>query len=129
MTKRLPSIRLTPEDKNMLAQQGFTIGKPINSGEYGIVYVGTRRNIQQVKAQNDQLPTVSSTEEKETAEIEDKCAAKVIDMNGKIDRKDLKREVFMMNRIKHRHVIQVYDMFRVKPDLLIIFMEFAEGGK
>lgn len=138
MPRRLPSMQLTADDRQKLEASGYQIGKAINSGEYGVVYAATRR-LSTSKTTKDKTPannhvTVTTTTNT-TAESTDKsekkvmkCAAKVINMAGPMEQKDLQREIFMMNRIKHPHVIEVFGMFRVAPAQLIIFMEFAEGG-
>lgn len=136
MPRRLPSIQLTEEDKQKLSANGYQIGKAINSGEYGVVYAATRRlstsETSKDQTAADNVPftrtstSTTSTEESERKTV--KCAAKVINMVGSMQQKDLQREIFMMNRIKHPHVIEVFAMFRVAPAQLIIFMELAEGG-
>lgn len=130
MPRSLPSIQLTFEDKQRLAEKGYQIGKAINSGEYGVVYVATRKHSSTATSNEDtSADTIpSSTDDADTETKVVKCAAKVINMAGKMEQKDLQREIFMLNRIKHKHVIEVFDMFRVAPAQLIILMEFAEGG-
>lgn len=132
MPRRLPSIQLTDEDKQKLETSGYQIGKAINSGEYGVVYAATRRlstpTTSKSNIPEEQVAFTKSTSNDETEEKVVKCAAKVINMAGPMEQKDLQREIFMLNRIKHPHVIEVFAMFRVAPAQLIIFMEYAEGG-
>ena len=41
--------------------------------------------------------------------------------------KYLPREVFMIKKLKHPHVIEVFDTYVTTTKQLLIFMELAEG--
>ncbi|XP_036042605.1 myosin light chain kinase family member 4 isoform X1 [Onychomys torridus] len=57
-----------------------------------------------------------------------KLAAKIIKIRGAKDKEDVKNEISIMNQLDHVNLIQLYDAFETKHDIILI-MEYVEGGE
>ncbi|XP_032740853.1 myosin light chain kinase family member 4 isoform X1 [Rattus rattus] len=57
-----------------------------------------------------------------------KLAAKVIKIRGAKDKEDVKNEISVMNQLDHVNLIQLYDAFESKHDIILV-MEYVEGGE
>ncbi|KAL6030824.1 hypothetical protein STEG23_022524, partial [Scotinomys teguina] len=57
-----------------------------------------------------------------------KLAAKIIKTRGAKDKEDVKNEISIMNQLDHVNLIQLYDAFETKHDIILI-MEYVEGGE
>ncbi|OCT82503.1 myosin light chain kinase 3 isoform X2 [Xenopus laevis] len=55
-------------------------------------------------------------------------AAKIIKVKGAKDRDEVKNEINVMNQLNHVNLIQLYDAFECKNDLILI-MEYLDGGE
>lgn len=96
--------------KDVVRKHGYEWGEEIGSGSFGKVY-------------------------KVTALVDNSLVAcKAIDLkDGKSplrDKKrvrDLKNELFTFEKVKHKHLIELYEHFIV-DDVVYIFMEFADAG-
>ncbi|XP_039175638.1 myosin light chain kinase family member 4 isoform X1 [Crotalus tigris] len=68
---------------------------------------------------------VHKCEEKETGL---KLAAKTIKARSVKEKDEVKNEISIMNQLTHMNIIQLYDAFESKNDLVLI-MEYVEGGE
>lgn len=57
-----------------------------------------------------------------------KLAAKIIKIRGAKDKEDVKNEISIMNQLDHVNLIQLYDAFETKHDIILV-MEYVEGGE
>nr|XP_034366619.1 myosin light chain kinase family member 4 isoform X2 [Arvicanthis niloticus] len=57
-----------------------------------------------------------------------KLAAKIIKIRGAKDKEDVKNEINVMNQLDHVNLIQLYDAFESKHDIILV-MECVEGGE
>ncbi|MEJ1284659.1 myosin light chain kinase family member 4 [Cricetulus griseus] len=57
-----------------------------------------------------------------------KLAAKIIKIRGAKDKEDVKNEISVMNQLDHVNLIQLYDAFESKHDIILV-MEYVEGGE
>ncbi|XP_052012952.1 myosin light chain kinase family member 4 isoform X1 [Apodemus sylvaticus] len=57
-----------------------------------------------------------------------KLAAKIIKIRGAKDKEDVKNEISIMNQLDHVNLIQLYDAFESKHDIILV-MEYVEGGE
>ncbi|NP_001413568.1 myosin light chain kinase family member 4 isoform 2 [Mus musculus] len=57
-----------------------------------------------------------------------KLAAKIIKTRGAKDKEDVKNEISVMNQLDHVNLIQLYDAFESKHDIILV-MEYVEGGE
>ncbi|XP_021509343.1 myosin light chain kinase family member 4 [Meriones unguiculatus] len=57
-----------------------------------------------------------------------KLAAKIIKTRGVKDKDDVKNEISVMNQLDHVNLIQLYDAFESKHDIVLV-MEYVEGGE
>ncbi|XP_035882496.1 myosin light chain kinase family member 4 isoform X5 [Phyllostomus discolor] len=57
-----------------------------------------------------------------------KLAAKVIKTRGRKDKDEVKNEITVMNHLDHVNLIQLYDAFESKNDIVLI-MEYVDGGE
>ncbi|XP_023567842.1 myosin light chain kinase family member 4 isoform X2 [Octodon degus] len=57
-----------------------------------------------------------------------KLAAKIIKTRGAKDKEEVKNEISVMNQLDHVNLIQLYDAFETKNDIVLI-MEYVEGGE
>ncbi|XP_013930205.1 PREDICTED: serine/threonine-protein kinase DCLK3-like, partial [Thamnophis sirtalis] len=68
---------------------------------------------------------VHRCEEKETGL---KLAAKIIKARNVKEKDEVKNEINIMNQLTHMNIIQLYDAFESKNDVVLI-MEYVEGGE
>ncbi|XP_034284947.1 myosin light chain kinase family member 4 isoform X1 [Pantherophis guttatus] len=68
---------------------------------------------------------VHKCEEKETGL---KLAAKIIKARSLKEKDEVKNEINIMNQLTHMNIIQLYDAFESKNDVVLI-MEYVEGGE
>uniref|UniRef100_A0A8C6CQ84 Myosin light chain kinase family member 4 n=1 Tax=Moschus moschiferus TaxID=68415 RepID=A0A8C6CQ84_MOSMO len=57
-----------------------------------------------------------------------KLAAKIIKTRGVKDKDDVKNEISVMNQLDHVNLIQLYDAFESKNDIVLV-MEYVDGGE
>ncbi|GAB1298054.1 Myosin light chain kinase family member 4 [Apodemus speciosus] len=57
-----------------------------------------------------------------------KLAAKIIKIRSAKDKEDVKNEISVMNQLDHVNLIQLYDAFESKHDIILV-MEYVEGGE
>ncbi|XP_036925750.1 myosin light chain kinase family member 4 isoform X3 [Sturnira hondurensis] len=57
-----------------------------------------------------------------------KLAAKVIKTRGRKDKDEVKNEIIVMNQLDHVNLIQLYDAFESKNDIVLV-MEYVDGGE
>ncbi|KAL1783919.1 myosin light chain kinase family member 4 [Sigmodon hispidus] len=57
-----------------------------------------------------------------------KLAAKIIKIRGAKDKEDVKNEISVMNQLDHVNLIQLYDAFESRHDIILV-MEYVEGGE
>nr|XP_013003096.1 myosin light chain kinase family member 4 isoform X1 [Cavia porcellus] len=57
-----------------------------------------------------------------------KLAAKIIKTRGAKDKEEVKNEINVMNQLDHVNLIQLYDAFESKNDIILV-MEYVEGGE
>ncbi|XP_013377299.1 PREDICTED: myosin light chain kinase family member 4 isoform X3 [Chinchilla lanigera] len=57
-----------------------------------------------------------------------KLAAKIIKTRGTKDKEEVKNEINVMNQLDHVNLIQLYDAFESKNDIILV-MEYVEGGE
>ncbi|XP_051025577.1 myosin light chain kinase family member 4 [Acomys russatus] len=57
-----------------------------------------------------------------------KLAAKIIKTRGVKDKEDVKNEISVMNQLDHVNLIQLYDAFESRHDIILV-MEYVEGGE
>ncbi|XP_045667649.1 myosin light chain kinase family member 4 isoform X1 [Ursus americanus] len=57
-----------------------------------------------------------------------KLAAKVIKIKGTKDKDEVKNEINIMNQLDHVNLIQLYDAFESKNDIVLV-MEYVDGGE
>ncbi|XP_057555767.1 myosin light chain kinase family member 4 [Hippopotamus amphibius kiboko] len=57
-----------------------------------------------------------------------KLAAKIIKTRGLKDKDDVKNEISVMNQLDHVNLIQLYDAFESKNDIVLV-MEYVDGGE
>ncbi|KAG3288797.1 myosin light chain kinase family member 4, transcript variant X1 [Ictidomys tridecemlineatus] len=57
-----------------------------------------------------------------------KLAAKIIKTRGPRDKEEVKNEISVMNQLDHVNLIQLYDAFESKNDIILV-MEYVEGGE
>ncbi|XP_077209420.1 myosin light chain kinase family member 4 isoform X1 [Paroedura picta] len=57
-----------------------------------------------------------------------KLAAKIIKVRGMKEKDEVKNEINVMNQLNHVNLIQLYDAFESKNDIVLV-MEYVEGGE
>ncbi|ELV13978.1 Myosin light chain kinase family member 4 [Tupaia chinensis] len=57
-----------------------------------------------------------------------KLAAKIIKTRGMKDKEEVKNEISVMNQLDHVNLIQLYDAFESKNDIVLV-MEYVDGGE
>ncbi|KAM6281161.1 myosin light chain kinase family member 4 isoform 2-T2 [Porphyrio hochstetteri] len=57
-----------------------------------------------------------------------KLAAKIIKARGPKEKDEVKNEINVMNQLNHVNLIQLYDAFESKNDIVLV-MEYVEGGE
>ncbi|XP_062952995.1 myosin light chain kinase family member 4 isoform X5 [Cynocephalus volans] len=57
-----------------------------------------------------------------------KLAAKIIKTRGTKDKEDVRNEISVMNQLDHANLIQLYDAFESKNDIILV-MEYVDGGE
>ncbi|XP_006870641.1 PREDICTED: myosin light chain kinase family member 4 [Chrysochloris asiatica] len=57
-----------------------------------------------------------------------KLAAKIIKTRGTKDKDEVKNEINIMNQLYHVNLIQLYDAFESKKDMVLV-MEYVDGGE
>ncbi|XP_069880807.1 myosin light chain kinase family member 4 isoform X2 [Dipodomys merriami] len=57
-----------------------------------------------------------------------KLAAKIIKTRCRKDKEEVKNEISIMNQLDHVNLIQLYDAFESKNDIILV-MEYVEGGE
>ncbi|XP_054447954.1 myosin light chain kinase family member 4 isoform X2 [Pteronotus mesoamericanus] len=57
-----------------------------------------------------------------------KLAAKIIKTRGRKDKDEVKNEITVMNQLDHVNLIQLYDAFESKNDIVLV-MEYVDGGE
>uniref|UniRef100_A0A5F8A9U2 Myosin light chain kinase family member 4 n=1 Tax=Macaca mulatta TaxID=9544 RepID=A0A5F8A9U2_MACMU len=57
-----------------------------------------------------------------------KLAAKIIKTRGMKDKEEVKNEISVMNQLDHANLIQLYDAFESKDDIVLV-MEYVDGGE
>ncbi|XP_010706717.1 myosin light chain kinase family member 4 isoform X3 [Meleagris gallopavo] len=57
-----------------------------------------------------------------------KLAAKIIKARGDKEKNEVKNEINVMNQLNHVNLIQLYDAFESKNDIVLV-MEYVEGGE
>ncbi|XP_016011977.1 myosin light chain kinase family member 4 isoform X1 [Rousettus aegyptiacus] len=57
-----------------------------------------------------------------------KLAAKIIKTRGTKDKDEVKNEITVMNQLDHVNLIQLYDAFESKNDIILV-MEYVDGGE
>ncbi|KAJ7338475.1 hypothetical protein JRQ81_012358 [Phrynocephalus forsythii] len=57
-----------------------------------------------------------------------KLAAKIIKARGAKEKDEVKNEITVMNQLDHVNLIQLYDAFESKNDIILV-MEYVEGGE
>ncbi|KAK2500975.1 hypothetical protein MC885_003710 [Smutsia gigantea] len=57
-----------------------------------------------------------------------KLAAKIIKTRSKKDKDEVKNEINIMNQLDHVNLIQLYDAFESKNDMVLV-MEYVDGGE
>ncbi|XP_029446394.1 myosin light chain kinase family member 4 isoform X2 [Rhinatrema bivittatum] len=55
-------------------------------------------------------------------------AAKIIKARGFKEKEEVKNEIYVMNQLKHVNLLQLYDAFESKNDIVLI-MEYVDGGE
>ena len=103
--KFVPPLYLTQADKAFLDRRGYTIGEGLSAGNFGRVFTAMR--------------------------YDEKCAVKVLSLTQlSLDAKTrlLPREIYMLKKMKHSHVVEVYDIYAIADMYLLIFMEMCDGG-
>nr|XP_033790741.1 myosin light chain kinase family member 4 isoform X2 [Geotrypetes seraphini]XP_033790742.1 myosin light chain kinase family member 4 isoform X2 [Geotrypetes seraphini] len=55
-------------------------------------------------------------------------AAKIIKARGLKEKEEVKNEIYVMNQLNHVNLLQLYDAFESKSDIVLI-MEFVAGGE
>ena len=107
----------------LLKEKGYKLEDKIGSGTYATVF----------KAK----VLVESQLENQHLKANEIIACKVVDISQTNDSKDkdsakrmeeVKNELFVLEKIKHPNIIQMYDHFIVDKHYLYIFMEYASGG-
>ncbi|XP_071038582.1 testis-specific serine/threonine-protein kinase 2-like [Parasteatoda tepidariorum] len=96
------------KDKYVLAENGYTVGRKIDSGTFAVVRYA----------------------EKSTTNGSTLLAVKIIDKakaSPLFIEKFLGRELDIWPRLRHRHIIQVDRMFQIQ-ERIYVFMELAAGG-
>ncbi|KAF0307533.1 Myosin light chain kinase family member 4 [Amphibalanus amphitrite] len=90
--------------RNVEVREKFTMGEEVGRGKFGIVYRCTD------KATGRQL------------------AAKFVATPRKDDKRDVEREVEIMNYLQHPGIIQIFDAFDGGKEMTLV-MELVEGGE
>ncbi|XP_045407525.1 myosin light chain kinase family member 4 [Lemur catta] len=57
-----------------------------------------------------------------------KLAAKIIKTRGSKDKEEVRNEISVMNQLDHTNLIQLYDAFESKNDIVLV-MEYVDGGE
>nr|XP_008163597.2 myosin light chain kinase family member 4 isoform X3 [Chrysemys picta bellii] len=57
-----------------------------------------------------------------------KLAAKIIKARGAKEKEEVKNEINVMNQLNHTNLIQLYDAFESKNDIVLV-MEYVDGGE
>ncbi|XP_053570634.1 myosin light chain kinase family member 4 [Bombina bombina] len=57
-----------------------------------------------------------------------KLAAKVIKVRGHKEKEEVKNEITVMNQLSHANLIQLYDAFESRNDIVLV-MEYVDGGE
>ncbi|CAH2284168.1 myosin light chain kinase family member 4 isoform X1 [Pelobates cultripes] len=57
-----------------------------------------------------------------------KLAAKVIKVKGHKEKEEVKNEIQVMNQLSHNNLVQLYDAFESRNDIVLV-MEYVEGGE
>ncbi|XP_075866543.1 myosin light chain kinase family member 4 isoform X3 [Microcebus murinus] len=57
-----------------------------------------------------------------------KLAAKIIKTRGSKDKEEVRNEISVMNQLDHANLIQLYDAFESKNDIILV-MEYVDGGE
>ncbi|XP_053526539.1 myosin light chain kinase family member 4 isoform X2 [Artibeus jamaicensis] len=57
-----------------------------------------------------------------------KLAAKIIKTRSRKDKDEVKNEIIVMNQLDHVNLIQLYDAFESKNDIVLV-MEYVDGGE
>ncbi|XP_045045051.1 myosin light chain kinase family member 4 isoform X4 [Desmodus rotundus] len=57
-----------------------------------------------------------------------KLAAKIIKTRGRKEKDEVKNEITVMNQLDHVNLIQLYDAFESKNDIVLV-MEYVDGGE
>ncbi|XP_040209560.1 myosin light chain kinase family member 4 isoform X2 [Rana temporaria] len=55
-------------------------------------------------------------------------AAKIIKVRGHKEKEEVKNEILVMNQLNHANLIQLYDAFESRNDLVLV-MEYVDGGE
>lgn len=98
------------KDRATLESLGYRIGTSINSGSYAQVFRATRKG--------------------------EPCAVKVLNLaliekneqQSDYRLKFLPRELYILKKLKHPHLINIYDIYSIAKTWVVIFMELADGG-
>ncbi|KAF0312176.1 Myosin light chain kinase family member 4 [Amphibalanus amphitrite] len=90
--------------RNVEVREKFTMGEEVGRGKFGIVYRCT---------------------DKETGR---QLAAKFVATPRKDDKRDVEREVEIMNYLQHPGIIQIFDAFDGGKEMTLV-MELVEGGE
>uniref|UniRef100_A0A8C3TAS9 Myosin light chain kinase family member 4 n=1 Tax=Chelydra serpentina TaxID=8475 RepID=A0A8C3TAS9_CHESE len=57
-----------------------------------------------------------------------KLAAKIIKARGAKEKEEVKNEISVMNQLNHTNLVQLYDAFESKNDIILV-MEYVDGGE
>ncbi|XP_075069079.1 myosin light chain kinase family member 4 isoform X2 [Mixophyes fleayi] len=55
-------------------------------------------------------------------------AAKIIKVRGLKEKEEAKNEIYVMNQLNHSNLIQLYDAFESRNDIILV-MEYVDGGE
>ena len=103
--KKKEKPELPPYDVDLLSKKGYTVGDALNSGSFSTVC---------------------------KADMNGKAVAvKIIDLtktSQDYKNRFLPRELYVMSKIKHNNIIQIYDIFTLQKVRIYVFMELADGG-
>lgn len=101
---------LPDKERATLEALGYRIGASINSGSYAQVFRATRKG--------------------------EPCAVKVLNLaliekneqQSDYRLKFLPRELYTLKKLKHPHLVNIYDIYSIAKTWVVIFMELADGG-
>lgn len=96
--------------KAVIAKHGYTWGKEIGSGAFGKVYKVTKMSDNSIVA----------------CKVIDLQSDNSIASRNKRRMRELKNELFVFEKVKHKHLIELYEHFII-DNKVYIFMEYADA--